>query len=85
MPDAAVIAEVAEVVRRAAKLAPTLLIQGDSRLIEDLGIDSLDLVSVFVTIQDEYDVVIEDDDVPKLRLVSDLAAYLTRRDGSAAA
>jgi acyl carrier protein len=85
MADPTLIAEVTEVVRRSAKIAPTVLIQADSRLVEDLAIDSLDLVSVFVTIQDEYDVVIDDEDVPHLRRVSDLAAYVTRHRESAAA
>jgi acyl carrier protein len=85
MADSTLIAELTEVVRRSAKVAPTVLIQPESRLVEDLGIDSLDLVAVFVTIQDEYDVVIDDDDVPNLRRVVDLAAYVSRNRGSAAA
>ncbi|MBX6314996.1 MAG: acyl carrier protein, partial [Isosphaeraceae bacterium] len=61
-------------------------IGAESRLVEDLAIDSLDLVGVFLKIQDHFDVVIDDEDVPQLRRVADLAAYVSRhREGSAAA
>ena len=76
MPEASLLGEMIEVVRKAGKLAPSIKIDADKRLVEDLGIDSLDLVGVFLEIQDTYDVVIEDDDVPKLLKVSDLAAYV---------
>jgi acyl carrier protein len=85
MPEAPLVGEVTAVVRKAAKVPATVLINAESRLIEDLGIDSLDLVSVFVAVQDEYDVVIDDDDVTELRRVGDLAAYVARRRESAAA
>ena len=49
---------------------------GDSRLVEDLAIDSLDLVGVILQLQDHFEVVIEEDAVPHLCRVADLAAYL---------
>jgi acyl carrier protein len=84
MPEASLLSEMIEVVRKAGKLAPSVKIDADKRLVEDLGIDSLDLVGVFLEIQDVYDVVIEDDDVPKLLRVSDLAAYIARSRSLAA-
>ena len=48
---------------------------------EDLAIDSLDLVDVVLQIQDEFDIAIEDDDVPNLRRVADLAMYVAARRG----
>lgn len=85
MADATIIAEIVELVRSKAKLAPTVIVQPDSRLVDDLGIDSLDLVGVFVEMQDIYGVVIEDDRIPTIRRVSDLTALVTAHRGSAAA
>ena len=84
MPDASLLGEVIEVVRIAGKVAPSITVDADKRLVDDLGIDSLDLVGVLLSIQDQYDVVIDDDDVPKLLRVSDLAAYVAKNRGKAA-
>ena len=75
--------QVTTIVRRAAKLPAGVPIRLESRLVEDLMIDSLDLVSMVLQLQDHFDVVIEEDDVPNLCRVADLAAYLTGRRDSA--
>ncbi|MDR3632435.1 MAG: acyl carrier protein [Isosphaeraceae bacterium] len=85
MTNPTLLAEVAQAVRTAAKVPPQVVITDNSRLIEDLNIDSLDLVGVLLQIQDRFDVVIEDDVVPSLRRVSDLAEYVARQRGAAAA
>jgi acyl carrier protein len=79
MTESALIAQVVDVIRKAAKIPPCLPIAGDSRLVEDLAIDSLDLVGLILQLQDDFDVVIEEDAVPNLCRVADLAAYLTER------
>lgn len=76
MPDASLLGEVIEVVRVAGRIRPGVTVAPEARLVDDLGIDSLDLVGVFLKIQDRYDVMIEDDDVPDLLRVTDLAAYV---------
>ena len=81
--QANLIDEVSRVVRTAAKVPQRLPIGADSRLVEDLAIDSLDLVGVILQLQDHFDVVIEEDAVPNLCRVADLAAYLTERRESA--
>jgi acyl carrier protein len=85
MTDATLVADVATAVRNAARIAPNVLITAESRLIEDLGIDSLDLVGVLLDLQDHFDIVIEDEDVASLRRVIDLTDYVARRRGTAAA
>ncbi len=85
MTDASLTARLAEVVRKVGKVPADRPIEASTRLVEDLGIDSLDLVAVFLQVQDEFDVVIEDDDVAALKTVADLAAYVHRSRGSAAA
>ena len=85
MSSPTLLAEVAQAVRTAAKLPPQVVVTDNSRLIEDLNIDSLDLVGVLLQIQDHFDIVIEDEVVPSLRRVSDLADYVARQRGAAAA
>jgi acyl carrier protein len=79
---ACIIDEVAGLVRKAAKIPPRIPIGADSRLVEDLAIDSLDLVGVILQLQDHFDVAIDEDAVPNLCRVADLAAYLAERGGS---
>ena len=62
--------------RKAAKMPAGVAITPESRLVEDLAIDSLDLVGVILQLQDHFDVVIEEDAVPNLCRVADLASYL---------
>jgi acyl carrier protein len=49
----------------------------DSKIKEDLGADSLDLVELINRLEDELDVVIEEDDYGKLITVGDIVNYLT--------
>jgi acyl carrier protein len=78
MPDVPRLAELARVVRAAAKLRPEVLITADSRLVEDLGIDSLDLVHVSLQVGDHYGIDIDPDMVPQFHTLGDIAAYVSR-------
>jgi len=84
MPEPQILAEVAAVVRSAAKIAPEVRVEPDSHLVDDLAIDSLDLVGVFLKVQDHFDLAIDDDDVPTLLRVSDLAEYVVTHRATAA-
>lgn len=77
-------AALAEIIRGVSARARTLTIRDDSRLLEDLGLDSLDLVAVVVQIQDQFGVEIDPDELPVLQTVADLAANLHRQARSAA-
>jgi acyl carrier protein len=68
--------QVTAIVRKAAKVPAAVAITPESRLVEDLTIDSLDLVSLILQFQDHFDVVIEEEAVPNLRRVGDIALYL---------
>ena len=81
--EPSLLAELVDVIRKAVKIPARVAITADSRLVDDLAIDSLDLVGVILQIQDHFDVVIEEDDVPNLCRVADLAAYLAGRRESA--
>jgi acyl carrier protein len=75
------IEQVARVLRHSAKIPAGTCIRAESRLVEDLGIDSLDLVAVVLRIQDEFDIVIDEDAVPNLCRVADLATCLAGQGG----
>jgi len=51
----------------------------DLDLIEELGIDSMDLATIALVLQDEYKVVIDEDDYPKLKTIRLIAAYVGDR------
>lgn len=53
-------------------------ISPDARIIEDLGADSLDVVELLSRLEDEYGVVIPDDDVEMLKTVGDVATELEK-------
>jgi len=85
MIDSTLMAEVTGVVRQAAKVPPHMVITSETLLVDDLAIDSLDLVGVLLAIQDHFDIAIEDDVVPSLRRIADLAEYVAKNRGLAAA
>jgi acyl carrier protein len=85
MIDSTLLADVVAIVRRSGRVRPEVEIAPDSHLVDDLAIDSLDLVDVILKIQDQFDIAIDDEDVPNLRRVSDLATYVATHRGKAVA
>ena len=49
-----------------------------AKIVEDLGADSLDVVELLSRLEDEYGVVIPDDDVENLKTVAEVAAELEK-------
>ena len=45
-------------------------------LADDLGADSLDVVDMLMSLEDEFDVEIPDDEIEKIRTVGDLVTYI---------
>lgn len=77
--------DVIATIRAAAKLPATRRIAPESRLVEDLGIDSLDLVGVLLAVQDRFDVVIDDAAINELKRVEDVIDHLIRERGGVSA
>ena len=50
----------------------------DSQFIEDLGADSLDLVELIMSMEDEFGVEIADEDAEKILKVSDAVDYVVK-------
>jgi len=51
----------------------------DMDLVDELGVDSMDLATVVLVLQDEYGVFIDEDDYPKLKTIRMIAEYLQSR------
>lgn len=51
-------------------------ISENTDVINDLGADSLDIVDLVMSLEDEFDMEIPDEDIEKMRTVGDLAHYL---------
>lgn len=47
-----------------------------SRLIADLGLNSLDVINMVVAFEEEFDIEIPDQDIKELTSVGDIASYL---------
>ena len=47
-----------------------------SNLLDDLGADSLDMVDVVMTIEDEFELDVEDEDVENIKTVGDIVHYI---------
>ncbi|MEE9936407.1 MAG: phosphopantetheine-binding protein [Deltaproteobacteria bacterium] len=48
-------------------------------LVDELGIDSMDLATIALVLQDEYKIVIDEDDYPKLKTVRLIAEYIAEK------
>lgn len=51
-------------------------IKPESDLINDLGLDSLDIVELGMTLEEKWNLVIEDEDMGKIKTVADVVKYI---------
>lgn len=54
-------------------------IQSEASFIDDLGADSLDIVEMIMTIEDEYDIEISDDDAEKIITVQNAISFIKEK------
>ncbi|MBE5744611.1 MAG: acyl carrier protein [Clostridiales bacterium] len=55
---------------------PVEKVTADAKIVDDLGADSLDVVELLSRLEDEYGVMIPDEDVEKLITVADVAGAI---------
>jgi acyl carrier protein len=65
---------IADAIRSVSAAARSATITPNSLLLEELALDSLDLVAVILNLQDHFEVEIDPDEIPNMRKVADLAA-----------
>ena len=82
--QSSLLAVVIEAIRAVSPKARQMPVTTDSLLLEELALDSLDLVAVILQIQDRFQVEIDPDEIPNLRCVEDLVASVTNHLRAAA-
>ena len=48
----------------------------DTNISDDLGADSLDVVDMLMSLEDEFDIEIPDDQIDRIRTVGEVVAYI---------
>ena len=51
-------------------------VKEDSKFIEDLGADSLDVVELVMALEEKFDIEIPDDEAEKIQTVQDVVTYI---------
>jgi len=76
-----IILRVAEIIIQELKLEDTTPETFDPGLdlVDEVGIDSMDLATVALVIRDEYDIRIDEDDYPKLTNIQLIAEYIEKK------
>ena len=54
-------------------------VKATSSFIDDLGADSLDIVELVMTMEEEFDLDIPDEDAEKMRTVQDVVNYIASK------
>lgn len=50
----------------------------ETRIVEDLGADSLDMVEMLMTLEEEFGIEVPDEEAANLKQVSDLVAFIEK-------
>ncbi|MHC5541363.1 acyl carrier protein [Singulisphaera rosea] len=85
MTEAELLEAVASSIRAEVESTKMLPIHANSRLVEDLNLDSIDIVAVTIRLEDRFLVSIDVKEVKDLRFVSDLMDHMSRLIGKSAA
>lgn len=55
------------------------LITPESKLVEDLKADSLDIVQMLIVLEDEFKVEFSDDEIASLKTVGDIVSFIEKK------
>jgi acyl carrier protein len=56
-------------------------VKPEASFIEDLGADSLDIVELVMTMEEEFDLTIPDEDAESMKTVKDVISYVKKKLG----
>ena len=54
-------------------------LSADTKIAEDLGADSLDIVEILMDIESEYGIEIPDEDIESIKTIGDAAEYIQNK------
>ena len=54
-------------------------INEDSLFIDDIGLSSLDMISIVGEVEDTFEIVVEDKDMPSIKTMNDAVNYIAER------
>lgn len=54
-------------------------VKEDSKFVEDLGADSLDVVELVMALEEKFEIEIPDDEAEKIQTVADVVAYVENK------
>jgi len=76
-----IIRHVAEIIINELKLEEVTAdtFNPDMDLVDELGIDSMDLATIALVLQDEYGIAIDEDDYPKLKTIRLISEYIEEK------
>ncbi|MDD4357372.1 MAG: phosphopantetheine-binding protein [Smithellaceae bacterium] len=76
-----IVRHVAEIIIGELKLEDVIpdTFDPDMDLVDELGIDSMDLATIALVLQDEYKIIIDEDDYPRLKTVRLISAYIEEK------
>lgn len=79
-----IIRHVAEIIINELKLEDVTAdtFNPDMDLVDELGIDSMDLATIALVLQDEYGIAIDEDDYPKLKTIRLISEYIEEKMAS---
>lgn len=69
-------AKVTEIIAQQLSV-PAEKIKGDTNIAEELGADSLDLVEILMSLEDEFGISIPDEAIPQIKTVNDIVKFIT--------
>ncbi len=70
--------KVRDIISKQLDIEPSTITM-ESNLIDDLKADSLDIVELIMDIEQEFDVEIPDEELPKVQTVADIVGYLDKK------
>ena len=81
MDQGALIRRIAEIIISELRLEEVTVATFDPELdlVDELGIDSMDLATIALVLQDEYNITIDEDDYPKLINIRLISEYIDNR------
>ena len=68
---------VRNVLARQLEISPDLITE-DTRILEDLGADSLDVVELIMTLEEHYNIIITNDNANELRSVGQIVDFIEK-------